>query len=178
MEVPPVGAVYWVTGLPGSGKSTLARALASRLRRSGRTVVRLDGDSIRPIIGVRLGYGQADRRVMAMVYARLCREFAAQGHDVVCATVSMFEEARGWARSEVPDYREIYLQASVETLVARHPKGLLAAGHAGRIRNVPGIDLAVEVPGAPDVLVEDDGTQSAQEIAAEVIARLWPQAPT
>jgi len=168
------GAVYWVTGLPGAGKSTLARALSARLAHTGRPVVRLDGDRLRPILGARYSFGLADRRAMAMIYARLCHEVAGQGLDVVCATVSMVDEARLWARAHITDYREIYLRASPEVLAARLPKGLVAAGRAGRLRNVPGVDLPIEEPEAPEVMVDDDGSRGADEIAALVLAALWP----
>ncbi|CAN7616294.1 adenylyl-sulfate kinase [Phenylobacterium sp. LjRoot164] len=171
---PRQGDVYWVTGLSGAGKSTLARFMASRLRAAGRSVVELDGDRIRPITSVRLGYGLADRRLMAMVYARLCREFSQQGHDVVCATVSMCRQARGWARAEIPGYREIYLGASPATIARRHPRGLVAAALAGRIGKVPGVDLPIEPPERPEVRVNDDGGRDPAAIAAEVMGQLWP----
>lgn len=174
MERPPTGAVYWVTGLPGVGKSTLARRLADALRGAGRSVVELDGDHIRPIVAVRLGFGAADRRAMAMIYAQLCREFSGQGHDVVCATVSMAAQARDWARAHIPDYRVIYMRASLDTLATRHPRGLVAAARTGRIRHVPGVDLAIEPPIDADVVVEDEGDRDAATIAHDVMRRLWP----
>lgn len=174
MDNPHPGAVYWVTGLAGAGKSTLAAALAAELRRAGRPVVRLDGDRIRPIVGLRLGFGQADRRAMSMIYAKLCREFAFQGLDVVCATVSMHRGPRDWARAEIPRYREVYIRGDPEMLAARHPRGLIAAARAGRLRNVPGVDLAIEQPEGAEVVIEDDGTRPASAIAAEAMSRLWP----
>jgi adenylylsulfate kinase-like enzyme len=176
VENPKSGAVYWITGLPGAGKSTLARALAETLAARGRSVVTLDGDRLRPIVGLRLGFGLADRRAMALTYARLCWEFSNQGHDVVCATVSLVEAARRWARASIPGYREIYLRASAETVAARHPKGLVAAARAGRIHNVPGVDLPIEPPDAPEVLIDDQGDRTAEQVAEEVVASLWPQA--
>ena len=171
------GSTFWITGLPGCGKSTLAQALALRLRAIGRSVVRLDGDRLRPILGERYSFARSDRRAMARLYGRLCRELSGQGHDVVCATVSMFHDVHAWNRLNLPGYREIYIKVSVETLIARHPRGLQAAARAGRVRNVPGVDLAVDEPLHPDVLVEDDGERSAAEISDTVFATLWPAEP-
>jgi adenylylsulfate kinase len=174
LDGPPTGTTYWVTGLPGAGKSTLALALSNRLQAGGRVVLRLDGDRLRPIVGARHGFGNTDRREVGMIYARLCQEFAGQGADVICATVSMFHEVRRWNHDHLPAYREIYLRASPQTIAARHPKGLLAAGLAGRIRNVPGVDLPIEAPLDPDVLVDDDGSFSSHAIADRVLAQLFP----
>lgn len=170
----PSGDVYWVTGLPGAGKSTLARALSQRLAANGRQVIRLDGDRLRPILGDRYSFGLADRRAMAMTYAKLCHEFAGQGFDVVCATVSLVHEARRWARAHIAGYREVYLRADPAVLAARLPKGLIAAGIAGRVRNIPGIDLPIEEPEAPEVLIADNGALNPDQIAAQVMAALWP----
>jgi adenylylsulfate kinase len=127
---------------------------------------------MRSILGARYGYGQSDRHGLAMIYAGLCSEFAGQGHDVVCATVSMFHDVRRWSRSHIPRYCEIYIRAPIDVLTHRHPKGLYAAALAGRIRNVPGVDLALELPEAPDIVIEDDGTKSPDAVAAELFDAL------
>jgi len=171
------GAVYWITGLAGVGKSTLARAIAARLAAQARPAIRIEGDRLWPILGARYGPGLADRHAMALTYARLCQEFSHQGTDVICASICLDDEARRWARARIVDYREIYLRASPDLLAARLPKGMIAAGQAGRLRNVPGVDLPIEAPEAPEVLVNDDGSRSAEEIAAVVFEALWPRRP-
>lgn len=161
------GVAYWVTGLPGAGKTTLARNLADRLEARGRMVVRLDGDRMRAILGAH-GYGRADRKALAQIYAGFCREFAGQGFDVVCATVSMFQEVRTWSRANIARYVEIYLSVPIPILTARHPKGLYARAQAGHIPNVPGVDLAFEPPETPDVVIEDDGAKTPDAVANEL----------
>ena len=171
------GAAYWITGLPGVGKKTLAAALADLLTAQGRSVVRLDGTRLREILGGRFGHGQSDRRAVSGFYARLCEELTVQGHDVVIATVSMFHEARRWNRGHIATYVEIYLRASPAFLAARQPKGLVAAALAGRIRNVPGVDLPIEEPEAPDVLIELTAERTAADLAEEVLGRLARDKP-
>lgn len=160
----PPGVAYWVTGLPGAGKTTLAGALADRLRAQGRAVVRLDGDRMRAILGNH-GYGKADRRALAQIYANFCLEFTRQGFDVVCATVSMVQAVRDWSRANIPLYVEIYLRVPIEVLKVRHPKGLYARAQSGHIRNVYGVDLDFEEPQAPDLVIDDDGALTPAEVA-------------
>lgn len=164
------GTAYWVTGLPGVGRKTLAGALAARLAETGGSVVHLDGDRMREMLGDRFGHSQTDRHALSLAYGRLCRELAGQGHDVVFATVSMFHDVRRWNRANIPNYREIYLRASPALLVQRHPKGLYAAALAGRIRNVVGFDLPMEEPEAADITV-DVGAATTQQSVAEQVFR-------
>ena len=45
------GTVIWITGLSGAGKTTLAIELVQKLERLNIKPVRLDGDSLREILG-------------------------------------------------------------------------------------------------------------------------------
>ncbi len=151
------GTVFWITGLAAAGKTTLASLLCERLRRSGRVAVLLDGDRLRAVFGAQAAYAQEDRRHLAFTYARLCREIAAQGPDVVCATISMFQAVRDWNRANIGDYREIYLRVAPEVLRARDPKRLYARHAQGALPFVVGQDLAPELPRDPDLVIDNDG---------------------
>ena len=175
-EIPP-GCVYWITGLPGAGKTTLAARVWARLRLEGRPAVFLDGDRLRGIFGQRHGYDRRDRHAMAMSYAGLCRELSGQGLDVVCATVSMFEDVRRSNRQTLPLYREIYLRVPVAVRRRRHPDNLYGAAKGGAgtgsPSHIPGMDQAVEEPANPDLIIDDDGTLSVSDAVACFFAR-WP----
>jgi len=166
------GRVYWITGLSGAGKSTLAASLASILRGRGRSAILLDGDQLREILDARTGHGREERFALAMRYAKLCKLLSEQGLDVVIATISMFRDVHAWNRQSLPDYVEIYLRVPLDELRRRDPKGIYRAADAGEKRDVAGMDLAVEPPEAPDLLIEHRPGDTAESVLADVLSRL------
>lgn len=162
-SVTGAGTVYWITGLAAAGKTTLATGLVARLRRGGRPAVLLDGDRLRAVLAAEGANGAADRLRLAMTYARLAQEIAGQGIDAVCATISMFHAVRDWNRAHISSYREIYLRVPAEVLAARDPKGIYARHRAGAETQVVGQDLAPELPRRPDLVIDNDGTRTAEE---------------
>ena len=151
------GCVYWITGLSGAGKTTLGRELWSRLRAAGRRVIFLDGDALRAAIAEDLGHGAGDRRQSAMRNARLCRLLAAQGFDVVCATISLFHEVQRWSRDNISEYREIYLRVPMDELRRRDSKGIYAESERAEMCDVVGIDVPAESPETPDLVLDNYG---------------------
>ncbi len=155
-----INRVYWLTGLSGAGKTTIGRLWYERLKASGKAVVFLDGDELRQVFGGRLGYTAEERRKAAMNYARLCALLSKQGLTVVCCTISMFDSVRAWNRENIPGYFEVYIQASMETLRRRDQKGLYSTGR----QDVAGVDFQVELPKKPDLILNNDGQETPQDL--------------
>ncbi len=155
------GNVYWITGLSGAGKTTIGRLWYQSLCKDKKNVVFLDGDALRPIISADLGYTEADRRKSGMRNIQLCKLLSDQGLDVVCCTISMFDEVRDWGRTNIPGYREIYVKAGMKTLKQRNQKGLYTTEH-----DVAGLHVQVEEPKQPDLILRNDGERTPEEQAA------------
>lgn len=151
--------VYWLTGLSGAGKTTIGRLWRDELRAAGETVIFLDGDEMRGVFGGGLGFSGADRRRLAESYGRLCALLAGQGVTVVCCTISMFDSVRAWNRANIPGYYEVYIRASMETLRRRDQKGL----YSQKADNVAGVGLQVELPSAPDLILDNNGELTPEE---------------
>lgn len=169
------GRVVWITGLSGAGKSSLAGALAQRLRREGRPVAVLDGDELRWVWGggdVRQDYGRAARVELALRYGRLAVVLSRQGLDVVVATISLFGEVHRWNRSNLPGYLEVYLRVPLEELRRRDPKDLYRRHDLGEVRDMAGLDLAVDEPVAPDLLFDFAPDRGVDALAEAVMLRL------
>ncbi len=170
MSDPPVepGWVFWITGLAGAGKTTVAQCLVDRLRAVPRPVVLLDGDELRATFEHEFDYTLDGRRRAARRYSRLARLVAAQGVDVVVATISMFHACHAWNRRNCPRYFEVYLRASPTTLVARTRSRRSRQAEADTTCNIVGRDLAFEEPVAADLIVETEAFADGAAVGLHV----------
>ncbi len=165
------GAVAWLTGLPGAGKTTLAERVAARLRAAGTPCAVLDGDAVRAALGRPAGRGAAERDDFYAVLARLAALLASQGLVAVVAATANRAAHRDAARALAPRFVEVHVATPAAECARRDPRGLYAAGRAGRARDVPGLDAAYEPPAAPDVVASGGEDASAAERIVALLAR-------
>lgn len=163
------GTVYFFTGLSGAGKTTIGGLFHRRLKATKPNVVLLDGDEIRIAFGEDVGYTQPERLRWAGRIFRVCKLLSDQGIDVVVCSIAMYESVRRWNRENIPNYKEIYIKVSKDTLLQRNQKGLYTAG-----KNVVGIDLPFDEPQSPDIVVPNDGGRTPLELVEELERELYP----
>lgn len=171
------GTLYWITGLSGAGKTTIGNLLYGFLKKRKANVVILDGDMVRNAFGNDLGYSKEDRLKCALRYSGLSRLLTEQGIDVVCCTISMFDEVRGWNREHIENYLEIFLDVPMEVLQRRNQKNLYQDGKAGKAVNVVGVDLKLQLPQNPDLRIVNDGSSTPEEVFASVLEKLQQISP-
>ncbi|MCI8378513.1 MAG: adenylyl-sulfate kinase [Lachnospiraceae bacterium] len=157
------GIVYWLTGLSGAGKTTIGEHFFQMLRKQKENVIFLDGDVLREVFGNDLGYSKKDRFQCAMRYSRLCKLLSEQGQDVVLCTISMFRKVRDWNRQNINKYKEIYIEVPMEVLEQRNQKGLYQSGG-----DVVGVDLELELPENPDLIMRNGGDLPPQVMAQQI----------
>lgn len=103
---------------------------------------------------------------------------ADQGIDVVCTTISLFRECQEWNRAHIPGYHEIYLRVPMRVLVERDQKQLYSRALRGEVKDVMGIHLPVEAPERPEIVIDNDGSQTPQCIAKMLFEKLGQNQPT
>ena len=147
----PDGMALWFTGLSGAGKTTLCTAVADFLRAEGFPVAVLDGDEMRQTICAGLGYSREDREENIRRIIMAAEGLIESGVVTLVAAISPYATMRAEARSRLPRFVEIYVNASLTTCIERDPKGLYRRALMGEIPDFTGIGDPYEAPLAPEV---------------------------
>lgn len=166
------GELYWITGLSGAGKTTIGNALYYNFKeRKKENVIILDGDVIKEIFcyGREVGYTGSDRKLRAYQYSKLCKLLVDQGMTVICCTIAMFEEVRRWNRENISNYFEIYLKVPLGVLIQRNQKNIYSDQKKGVMNNVAGLDVEIEEPKNPDLILKNDGSISIDECIQAIV---------
>lgn len=169
------GFTLWFTGLSGAGKTTLTNALVPQLRARGARVESLDGDEVRTNLSKGLGFSKEDRDANIRRIGYVSRLLARNGVCVVAAAISPYreirDEVRGAVEADGAVFVEVFVKASLDSLIARDVKGLYKKALAGEIKQFTGVSDPYEEPLVPELVVETD-RETIEESAARIIARL------
>ena len=171
-RVRPGGFTLWFTGLSGSGKSTIAHVIGPELDKRGLVVEYLDGDSIRQHLSKGLGFSKEDRDTNIRRIGFVANMLARNGVASITAAISPYREVRDECRKRSQaEFVEVYVEAPLDVLEARDPKGLYKKARAGIIKNFTGVSDPYEPPLKPEVTVHT-GKESVEESAAKILAHL------
>ena len=166
------GFILWFTGLSGAGKSTLATHLTPILKAKGCKVEVLDGDEVRENLSKGLGFSKEDRDTNIRRIGFVANMLARNGVASITAAISPYREVRDEIRKRSEaDFVEVYVEAPLDVLEARDPKGLYKKARAGIIKNFTGVSDPYEAPTSPEVTVHT-GKESVEESAGKILAHL------
>lgn len=164
------GNLIWITGLSGAGKTTLAKRLHRDMVESGDNVVLLDGDDLREVYGLRNQYSKEERLAMAKRHARMCYLLTSQNINVICATISMFDDVRNWNRTHQTWYTEVFLDVSLELRTKRSELYLQCKKDSNV--HVVGCDIEPELPGRADIILRNEGTEGIEPVFNKLKSQL------
>jgi adenylyl-sulfate kinase len=165
------GFTIWFTGLSGSGKSTLSEIIEQRLQDRGRNVEILDGDVVRTHLSKGLGFSKEDRDTNIKRIAFVCSLLTRNGVVCISAAIAPYRDARAWARQEIGNFVEIYVDCPLEVCRQRDVKGLYKLVDEGKMKNFTGVDDPYEAPEHPDLVVETD-KETVEESVTRILAKL------
>ena len=169
------GAIIWLTGLSGAGKSTLATALARELAAELRDHELLDGDEVRMFLSAGLTFSRADRDTNIRRIGYVARLLAKHGVLVIVSAISPYratrDELRAASAAAGHSFVEVFVNAPLETVIARDVKGLYAKAQAGEIPSFTGISDPYEPPLQPELELRTDQL-TIEECVARILDKL------
>jgi len=145
--------------------------LVEYIRSTGRKVIRLDGDELRKILADK-SYTREERIALGMRYSRLCQLLSSQGVDVVIAVIGLFKEIHKWNRENIQNYTEIFIDTPLEELKRRDPKGLYKMYEHGKINNIAGMDLEIDLPVSPDIHIKWSDSKTIESMFNELLEKI------
>ena len=153
----------------------MTEALVPQLRERGVSVEVLDGDEVRTNLSKGLGFSKEDRDTNIRRIGYVARLLSRNGVGVIAAAISPYRDIRDEVRASVEGegvkFVEVFVKASLDTLVARDVKGLYKKAIAGEIKQFTGVSDPYEEPLNPEVLVSSDN-ETVEQSAAAIIAKL------
>ncbi|MCB9433160.1 MAG: adenylyl-sulfate kinase [Ardenticatenaceae bacterium] len=150
------GFVLWMTGLSGAGKTTIALELEKHLKARGIKFERLDGDVVRESLTRDLGFSAEDRRKNIERVTFVAKLLSRNGVGCVCSFISPYQSVRDHVRENTTNFLELFVDAPLDTVIARDVKGMYKKAIAGEIPNFTGISDPFEAPANPDIHVRTD----------------------
>lgn len=166
------GFTIWFTGLSGSGKSTITHILEAELRARGHKVEVLDGDVVRTHLSKGLGFSKEDRDTNILRIGWVCEVLTRNDVVAIAAAISPYRDIRDQVRANVGRFVEVYVEAPLEVLADRDVKGLYRKAMAGEITGFTGVDDPYEAPLNAEVTCSTDGSETPEESATKVLAKL------
>lgn len=147
------GVTVWMTGLPASGKTTIALEVERRLVEMGRNVEILDGDEVRKGLSSDLGFSKEDRQRHAKRVTYVAKVLSRNGVITLVGLISPFRTFRQYARDEIGDFIEVFIDTSLDECIKRDPKGLYKKALAGEIKDLTGLQDPYEAPEDPELVI-------------------------
>ena len=168
------GFTLWFTGLSGAGKTTLADRVYDELK--GRRVLKvekLDGDVVRTNLSKGLGFSKEDRDTNILRIGFVCDLLSRNDVIAIASAISPYRAVRDENRALIGSDRfvEVYVEATLDTLVQRDVKGLYKKALAGEIKEFTGVSDPYEAPLHPEVHV-NSSTETIDESFDAIIGYL------
>ena len=156
------GICFYIIGLSESGK-LIKRDVEKKY---GKTIL-IHGDEIRGIYNLK-GYNKDYRLNLGKSNSDLCKLITKQGINIIFTTVGLIHKLQRYNRSNIKNYKEIYIKAEIKTLLRKKKKIF----YKRKTKLVWGVDLKPEFPKKPDITINNNFKKSVKNLSQELIKQL------
>jgi|TARA_B110000495_G_C22934648_1_gene546517 adenylylsulfate kinase-like enzyme len=161
------GICFYIIGLSGSGKSTIGKLIKRDVEKKYGKTILIHGDEIRGIYNLK-GYNKDYRLNLGKSNSDLCKLITKQGINIIFTTVGLIHKLQRYNRSNIKNYKEIYIKAEIKTLLRKKKKIF----YKRKTKLVWGVDLKPEFPKKPDITINNNFKKSVKNLSQELIKQL------
>ena len=161
------GICFYIIGLSGSGKSTIGKIIKRDIEKKYGKTILIHGDEIRSIYNLK-GYNKDYRLNLGKSNSDLCKLITKQGINIIFTTVGLIHKLQKYNRSNIKNYKEIYIKAEIKTLLRKKEKIF----YKRKTKLVWGVDLKPEFPKKPDLIINNNFKKSVKSLSQELIKQL------
>jgi adenylylsulfate kinase len=83
----------------------------------------------------------------------------------------MNKTIRKWNYENIDKYMEVYINTPMSILEQRDKKGLYSGAKKALVKNVVGVDIAAELPEAPELTFGNSGDENIENIVIKISDR-------
>ena len=161
------GICFYIIGLSGSGKSTIGKLIKRDVEKKYGKTILIHGDEIRGIYNLK-GYNKDYRLNLGKSNSDLCKLITNQGINIIFTTVGLIHKLQKYNRSNIKNYKEIYIKAEIKTLLRKKKKIF----YKRKTKLVWGVDLKPEFPKKPDIIINNNFKKNVKSLSQELIKKL------
>ena len=134
--------IIWLTGLSGAGKTTLSKKISEFLRYNKKYLL-VDGDTFRKK-NKQFSFTKKNIIKNNLKIIDYCKKNYNKYDYILVSVISPLKKTREYANKIFKtDYFEIYVFASIKTLLKRDTKGLYNLSQRGLINNLIGYNSRI-----------------------------------
>jgi adenylylsulfate kinase-like enzyme len=161
----------WLIGPSAAGKTTISKKIFSILSKKYKSLVILDGDHARKIFVNESGYDPVSRSKNIKKYIGVISWLNNFGVSTIVAAINAFEKDRALCRKEIRNYKEVFLDCTIEQRIKRDKKKLYLPALKKEKKNVVGVDIPFEYPKNADMIINTE-KNSVDECVEKLIRGL------
>ena len=167
--------VLWITGLSGSGKTTISKIIINKLKKKYENIILLDGDKLRKKLKIKSKdtFTYIERKKIGLKYSKICKKYFNSNKFVIISVMALIKDVHKWNRSNISNYKDVYLEVPMKELKRRDPKKIYSKFEKKEISNVAGLDLKYDIPKNSSMKIRWKKNFSAQKIAKKIINKFF-----
>ena len=131
----------------------------------GNTIV-INGDDLRSIFELNK-YSKLERYKNGIKFVKLLKFLSKQKVNVLFTVVGLKHSLRRYARVNIPNYIEIFIQSNLNEIIKFGKKKTYK-----QKKNIVGKDINAELPTKPDILIRNNFKKSIKSLSNELYFKL------